>query len=32
MDWQDKEYVLRALASPYASHPDYQPEWALERV
>jgi hypothetical protein len=22
------EYVLRSLALPYVSHPDYRPEWA----
>jgi hypothetical protein len=27
-DWEADE-VLRLLASPYAGHPDYRPEWRL---
>jgi hypothetical protein len=27
--WMAYEEVLRALALPYAAHPDYDPTWAL---
>lgn len=26
-DWDDRDYLLRLLALPYADHPDYDPEW-----